>query len=258
MNGYSTHPHKSTREINLEGNGFYGWRAKIGLLVVSTDLVCEPAFNKIVPSGVSIHTARMTFREATPEALLNMTSHVERAAKDVASAKVDLIVFGCTSGSFLKGTENWNEEIMRRIEDAAKIPAITTTTAVAEALKKLGIKRVAVVTPYIDAINVKGKKYLENIGFKVVNILGMQLINPPEYQSVRPSEVYKFARTVDTPEADGMFISCTAFRALEIAELLEKDIGKPVVTSNSASIWYALRKVGIDECIRGYGQLLRI
>lgn len=251
------HAQKVTEGTNMEGNGFYGWRAKIGLLVVSTDLVCEPAFNKTVPPGVSIHTSRMTFREAIPEALLNMISHVERAAKDVASAKVDLIVFGCTSGSFIRGTKNWNEEITRRIEDAAKIPAITTTTAVVEALKKLGIKRVAVVTPYIDSINMKGRKYLENIGFKVVNIVGMQLTNPQTYQSVRPLEVYKFARNIDTSEADGVFINCTAFRALEIAELFEKDIGKPVVTSNSASIWHALRKVGINDRIEGYGQLLR-
>ena len=258
MNGFSMHAQRVTGGIKIEGNGVYGWRVKIGLLVVSTDLVCEPAFNKTVPPGVSIHTARMTFREATPEALLRMTSHIERAAKDVGSAKVDLIVFGCTSGSFLKGNKSRNEEITRRIEDAAKTPAITTTTAVVEALKKLGIKRVAVVTPYIDAINMNGRKYLENMGFKVLNILGMQLTNPQRYQSVRPLEVYKFARTVDTSEADGMFISCTAFRSLEIAELLEKDIGKPVVTSNSASIWYALRKVGIDDAIEGYGQLLRI
>jgi len=243
--------------MRKEEDGFYGWRAKIGLLVVSTDLVCEPAFNKTVPPGVSIHAARMTLREATPQALLEMTTHIERAAKDVGSAKVDLIVFGCTSGSFLKGIKTWNEEITRRIEEAAKIPAVTTTTAVVEALEKLGIERVAVATPYIDAINMQGRKYLENKGFKVVNIKGMQLTNPQRYQSIPPLEVYKFATTADTPEADGIFISCTAFRALEIAGRLEKEKGKPVVTSNSASIWYALRKVGIDDKIEGYGQLLR-
>ena len=239
-------------------DGFYGWRAKIGLLVVSTDLVCEPAFNNTVPSGVSIHTARMTFREATPDALLKMASHVERAAEDIASAKVDLIVFGCTSGSFLKGAKSWNENITKRIEDATGIPAITTTTAVVEALKTLGMKKLAVVTPYIDAINMKGKEYLEKLGFTMANIVGLQLTDPQKYQSVRPVDVYKFARTADTPEADGMFISCTAFRALEIAELLEREIGKPVVTSNSASIWYALRKVGVDDTIDGYGQLLQM
>jgi len=243
--------------MKKEEGGYFGWRKKIGLLVVSTDLVCEPAFNKTVPLGVTIHTSRMTLREATPEALLEMTSHIERAAKEVASAKVDLIVFGCTSGSFLKGTKDWNCEITRRIQETSEIPAITTTTAVVEALKKLEINKVAVATPYIDAINMQERKYLENMGFKVVKIKGMKLTDPQKYQAISPLEVYQFARTVDMPEADGIFISCTAFRALEIAERLEEERGKPVVTSNSASIWYALRKVGVDDGIEGYGQLLR-
>jgi maleate isomerase len=73
---------------------------------------------------------------------------------------------------------------------------------------------------------------------------------------LHPSTAYKLAKSVDTGDADGIFISCTNFRTIEIIEALEENTGKPVVTSNQASMAMALKVMGIKEKIGGFGALL--
>ncbi|MEM2339635.1 MAG: hypothetical protein QXW83_05495, partial [Nitrososphaerales archaeon] len=123
------------------------------------------------------------------------------------------------------------------------IKTITTAFAVNEALKELSIKSVAVATPYINELNEREKLFLEECGFKVVKIKGLNILKNTEIGK-QPSWVsYKLAKDVYTPEADGIFISCTNFRTFDILEKLEIDLNKPVVSSNSASLWLALKEL---------------
>jgi maleate isomerase len=125
----------------------YGWRAKLGILVPSVNTVMEPELNRLAPDGVSIHAARLKLiGEFTPENLIQMTKETKHAAKELKGV-VDIIAYGCTSGSFVKGV-NWDTEIIAQITKAANIPATTTSTAVVKALKKMNLKRIAMATPY--------------------------------------------------------------------------------------------------------------
>ncbi|MBS7635542.1 maleate cis-trans isomerase, partial [Candidatus Bathyarchaeota archaeon] len=107
--------------------------------------------------------------------------------------------------------------------------------------------------PYPEEINIKEKEFLEGNGFKVTRIEGLP--SPMGISIHRPEEAYRLARKVDSEENDGIFISCTNFRTLEIIEIL--DTGKPVVTSNQATFWKALRMIGVRAKIQGFGRLLR-
>ena len=232
----------------------YGWRLRIGLIVPSSNTTMEPEFYRVCPEGVSIHTARVPLEEVTPDALVKMADYVLDAAKMLETADVNVIVYGCTSGTLIGGVE-WERELTSKIERKTGVETITTASAVVQALKALDMKRVVVATPYIDKINESEKKFLEEHGVKVLFIKGLGIVKNIEIGKLAPWISYRLAKEVFKPEADGIFISCTNFRTLEIIEKLERDLGKLVVTSNQASIWAALRT--IKESIEGYGKLLR-
>jgi maleate isomerase len=219
----------------------------------------EPHAYKMVPDGVTVHTGRLKFGQAvTPETLRELTKDIERETEMLASIPVDIVLLGCTSGTLIEGP-GYDQKIISLIEKASKgIPGLTTSTAVLQALRRLGLKKIAVATPYIKAINEAEIRFLEGNGFKVTCLKGLELLNNSEFLSQPPYVLYNLAYNAykERPEADGVFISCTSVRSPDVIEDLEKNIGKPVVTSTQASIWAALRKIGINEQIKGFGQLM--
>lgn len=237
----------------------YGWRARIGILVVASDVTCESELYRVVPEGVSIHTSRMTFPGAvTVETCGKLASEAERAAELLIPASVNTIAFCCTSGSFIKGA-GWDKEIIEDIE--ARFPGVTvttTSTAVLAAFEELNVKKIAVATPYIDEVNAALKNFFESVGILVLDIEGLGIRDDQEVNNLSPETAYRLAKEVNIPEADAIFISCTSVRTIEIIEALENDLGKLVVSSNQATIWDALRKSKIRESIKGYGRLLAL
>lgn len=234
----------------------YGWRGKIGLILPSLNNTMEPEFNKMVPEGVAVFATRILLEKGLPEELEKMAEDTERATDLLRSADVTGILYGCTSGSLIKGV-GWDREIIERIEDRAGVPATTTSTSVIEAFETLGIKSVSVVTPYVDAVNRIEKEFFENHGVKVLNIEGLQYTKGAELHKETPETAYAFAKRVCRQDADCIFISCTDFAAVEILNALERDTGKPAMTSNTASLWGILKKMGIKEKMDGYGEILR-
>lgn len=240
-----------------------GWLARIGVLLPSVNTILEPDFYAMAPEGVTTHTARLRrstrISEDLPGGLREidaMNEQIEEAADSVATAQVDVILYGCTGGSFMKGPE-YNRDIIASIVEQTRIRATTTSSAVVNALKQLEIRTVAVVTPRPDYINVLEKGFLEGNGVAVAKIVGLGLTS--DYASYDPYKTYRFAKEVVRDcldEIDGIFISCTNFPSIEIIEALERDTRKPVVTSNQASFWEALRLAGVNVAITGYGRLL--
>ena len=142
----------------------YGWRCRIGLIIPSDNTVMESEFNKVLYNldGISVHATRIFFGTLTIESLLKMEEELERAARELKTAEVDVIAFGCTTGSLVKG-KGYDKKIIDKIESITKTKATTTTTAVLCALEELGVEKIAVGTPYSDEINEKVKKLGEII-----------------------------------------------------------------------------------------------
>lgn len=232
----------------------YGSRRRIGLLVPSSNTTMEAEFNRMATEGVSVHAARMMLEDVTKGELVRMAEHAERAAALLATAGVDILVYGCTTGSLVGGVE-WEERLVDKIEEETGIQTVSTSGAVVDALKEIGVERVAVATPYTDDLNSLERAFLESYGFKVVSMKGLGLVSNLEVGRTDLAIVEELARSVTSSE-DIIFISCTNLPTISLIEKLEGELRKPIVTSNQASMWAALRGSGITE-IKGYGRLLR-
>lgn len=240
----------------------YGKEGRIGLLVPSTNSTAEIEFQNAVPDGISVHTARCLLKDTgvTSEerlrGILEMSHDVVTAATQVNSVKPKVIAWACTAGSFIEGIGH-DRKIVGEIEAATGTAALTTSTAVVEALKMLGVKNIAVATPYIQAIDDQEKHFLESSvpGLKVRNMKGLGIVKAYDKCVLEPETAFHAACEVDSQDVDCVFISCTAWRTFEIIPELERQLGKPVVTSNQATLWAALDVMGISS-IKRLGRLM--
>ena len=234
-------------------------RKRIGVMVPSTNTTCEADFNMVVPHGVTVHGQRlwMTNDANGDAAYQRMNSEIETGARYLATARVDAIAYGCTTGSFYKGP-GWDREMLALIEREAGVPAVATTPSVVAALRAVGARRLSVATPYPDWNNRRLRAYLEAQGFEVLSVDGEPTAAASGNQGINdqsPESVVAFATRACRPEADALLCSCTAWRSVEAVDALEQRTGKPVVTSNQATIWMALGAIGVTDPVRGFGRL---
>jgi maleate isomerase len=228
------------------------WKCQLGLIVPSWNTTMEWECSRMAPAGVSIHTARIAHTTASFEAALHTSRVAPEAAELLAHAKVKAICLGCTAASFIR--TGIDQEVIQKMEERTRTPATTTTTAIIEALRRLQTKFVAISSPYHDWQNDQLAKFLEYEGFKVVSKKGLSVVCPA---FLAPEEAYRVALDANRPEADTVLISCTNFRSLEVIEGLERDLGKPVISSNTASLWKLLQLAGVKDKVNGAGQLFK-
>jgi maleate isomerase len=232
-----------------------GWRLKLGVLHASVNTVAEPQMQAMAPEGVSLHSTRLKLVGSTEEEVLKMADDVEDAARLLADAQVDRILFHCTATT--THDPGQPDAIGRRITVATGIPATTTGEAVAAALAALGARNVVLVTPYIQEINDREVAFLRHRGIAVTREHGLGLPGGIAFREVEPAAWYRIVMEYRDEAADAYFISCANVRAAEVIETLESDLGRPVVTSNTAAMWRCLRQSGITDRIAGFGTLLR-
>jgi len=237
----------------------YGWRAKIGRISPSPETVGCEEWRRALPEGVCLVETRTLLHDVTVEGLAETVTQIERAALELASAEVDVILQAGTAIAFFRGFGH-DQELSRRINAVTGIKSTTSLTSVVDALRALGIKRPAIATSYLPDIDACLVDVLEQSGFRVAGIRGMGLKRSIDMGKVMPDEIYRFARAVvtDTVGADGILISCGNLRTFAAIEPLEADTGLPVVTSNQAGLWQALRLAGVQERLPNLGKLLRV
>ncbi len=172
-------------------------RTRIGVVVPSTNTTCEADFQSVAPRDVTIHGQRMWLtNDATDESgMERMNAEIENSARYLATAGVNLIVYGCTTGSFYKGP-GWDKEMIALFEREAGVPAIGTSPAVVQALQHFNAKKISVASPYPEWANVRLRSYFENMGFDVLNVDGDPVASGAGnqgYNDQHPDRVVEFA-----------------------------------------------------------------
>jgi maleate isomerase len=228
-------------------------RYKLGIIVPSWNTMMEYETQRMAGEGTSIHSMRISHTADTEENVIWMGTQVPAAAKLLAHAKVDVICYGCTGGGFIKGP-GYDRQLSNEIKETTGIAGTTTIVGVTDALRAFGARKLCVASPYEPWLNERLRDFLTKMDYEVLAIKGL---GTQAHSTVKPQEVEALVSSVDRPDADAIFISCTNFGTLDLIESLEKKLGKPVVTSNSASMWKMMRLVGDKSAVPGGGRLFR-
>lgn len=165
-------------------------------------------------------------------------------------------MFGCTSGSLIGGP-GFDKTCIETIEKASGCPGLTTSSALVEAFRALGVCSAAVITPYPANTNEAERAFLEANGVRVTQIDGM-VYPEDDIAEIQPSLVYRHLKQLNKAGADCLFISCTGLNVLDLIPLAEEDYALPVLTSNQVTLWGALRHSGVGTKIPELGKLFTI
>ena len=236
----------------------YGWRARIGMVFPSRGDTFMYEFYQIVPKGVVLVPHIIGLYNLTKEEFTAAYLKYRDGARDLAEVGVDVIALSGAPLFQLKGFGS-DLEMIGEVEKETGISTITSTTADMEAMHFLNMKKLAIVSPYVDEVNERNASWYRQAGFDVLNVKGLGIQKNSDIARLPFYAPYQLARetVLETPGLDGIFIDCARWASIEVIEKLEQDLGVPVVSSNQAMIWFALRKANVRENISGYGKLLR-
>jgi maleate cis-trans isomerase len=146
--------------------------------------------------------------------------------------------------------------ITARIKARTDVPVVVTSTAVVAALREIGAKRIVLVSPYVQDTNDREIALLEHFGVTVLRDRALGL-EGSAMGSVSPETWATVTTEMRDDRADAYFVSCTAVKSAEVIDRLEAELGRPVLTSNQAMLWQALRQSGISDAVAGFGTLFR-
>jgi maleate isomerase len=235
----------------------YGVRGIIGLINVGPNPTPLPDFYRMIPYGVTVNESKIHEGPEVASDTDQMGKRAVAAAGLLAEADPKVIAFTCTASAMSVGPEADFEQIADMEKVTNGIPVTTTTTGIFNAFEFMGWKKIAMGGPYIQPIVDKFINVLTKKGIDVVSskTLGIKMLD--DLRTTPSHKAYEIGKEAFVPEADCIFLPCTTFRAIDIIERLEDETGKPVITSNQASMWECLRLMGIDDVIDGYGELMR-
>ncbi|MEQ9334326.1 hypothetical protein [Thalassobaculum sp.] len=259
-------------------NDNWGWKARLGMFIVSSEAVPEAEWWAMAPPHVSVHAARVTAkapwaRWRDDRSGVELADDLARGAAQFAAMRLSAVVLGHSSSSVLGGS-GWDEAVVAALSAAvAPGTAVTTNGLDCQAgLRAAGVRRPFVVVPawFDEAFAVAAAGYFADRGFDPA---GHLRYDPGrKWRDMAPGELYPagmgFEQEVEPlyaqiraacpAGADGVLIAGTGFRCVAILDALEQDLKRPVLSANQASLWRGLRLSGVHTPVAGYGSLLRL
>lgn len=233
---------------------------RIGLVVPPGNVAMERELALYLADGVVMNVNRLSrpTPAVTKESLLAMIGSLDQAVKDLSFCfpKPEVIIYGCTSGSFVSGPDK-DAELAQRITDLVGIRAVTTSTAILQGLRAVGAKRVFLLTPYIEEVTAHEIALLEHHGFTVGGVDSFNCYDTRDIAKISTGQVEEMMlrHAAEVKECDAVLISCTQLLTMDRIDAMEKALGKPVVTSNQSSLWAALKLIGAPAGKNAPGKL---
>ena len=228
---------------------------RIGVITLSTDFTIEQDYRKICHLlPVDIFVNRIPFiNPLNYENYLKMADHISEVSGEILPGeKIDVIAYGCTSGTIAIGEDRIKDEINK-----SKPEALVTTpiTAAIKAFRKLNFNKIAVLTPYPKNVNSTVFNYLIQNNIDIDSFHSFNLNYDSEIAQVDSDNLLENIAKIDLQKVDGLFVSCTALKIVDILDQVEKKFSTTVVSSNQAIIWDSLNLANIHADLQGYGKL---
>jgi maleate isomerase len=240
-----------------------GWRAKVAVIVPSTNTVVEHDLAVLRPPGLTFHAGRMHItnpnlsNDAEFEGLIEqLDATITDAVERVLTCKPDYMLMGMSAGTFWGGLAG-SEAFTAKIEKLSGLPVSTGSTSTAAALNAFGVKRIGVFSPYQPVADVQVSQYFTDAGFDVVNVTGLRCATATAIAEVDGEEIGRTVRAVDGSDVEAIVQVGTNLSFVAQADALEGYLGKPVIPINVATLWHAMRTMGFDDKLDGAGRLFR-
>jgi maleate isomerase len=246
--------------LPFEMDGGIGERARIGLVVLATDQTIEHEWRLVFSRlpGVALYQSRLWNEvRITPETLAAMDGEIAAATRLIMPVlPLSVVAFGCTSAAMVLG----EARIADRVHEARPgVPVTTPIGGALAALRTLGARRIAVLTPYGRAVNDVVRRYLEDRGVDVPVFGSFEEEDDSKVARISPASIEAAVCELGRdPRVEAVFVSCTSLRLVERARAIEERLGKPVTSSNHAMAWHALRLAGIADRLDGFGRLFTL
>ncbi|MDP9136607.1 MAG: Asp/Glu/hydantoin racemase [Pseudomonadota bacterium] len=257
MHGTIEDPEVRQVPVGMELEDNYGAKVRIGLIALCDDLAVDRDFARMVPDDrVGLVTSRIFLEQPnSPRTFMDMADRIPGVVRLLCPLlRLDAVVFGCTSATSVIGAGR----VAAIIQNARPgVKATNPATGAASALRALGARRVSVITPYTVANTGNVVRFLKNEGCVPTQVSCFGFDTDMGIGSVPAVAYLELARSTDHRDADAIFVSCTATKALDAIEDIESATGLPCITSNQAAFWHALTLTGWSEPIDGYGRLMK-
>lgn len=262
-----------TRDRDQKTDGhqdnYIGHRARIGVVIPSTNTAVEYDYQRIIPRGVSWHSSRFLIEHADLSDDANFIKFLEMlrdtiglSIQSLMTCKPDHVMMGMSAETFWGGIEG-NDGFVDRIREMVGHDTGLTTgaNAVIAALEALDIvgnqnKNIAVITPYQPVGDKNVRLFFEDSGYNVKHVVGLRCENAHDAIALVPEhKVMDIVKEVDGDDVDAIIQVGTNLSTAGIFPTLEKLLRKPVLPINVATVWHALRSCGINDKYDNQGRL---
>lgn len=240
-----------------------GARCKFAVVAPSTNTSVQPEYDDMRPRGVTNHFSRIAIPDTKvtdDDSFMVMLQSIRDATFDAVdismSMQPDCVVMGMSAETFWDGVEGAERLHRRMLDRTGGVPVIMGSTAVDAAIRAYGaIRRIGIVTPYMPVGDRNVRKFFEDQGYEVVHLVGLK--SPSPMMIAHESKQTLKRAAIAVSEGVDAIIQCgTNLAFAEVAAAAEFWLEKPVIAINTATYWHALRTMGIDDQIDGFGRLL--
>ncbi len=240
-----------------------GFRLKFGVITPATNTVVQPEFDLMRPRGVTNQVSRVVIPDTpvgTEQEFANMMGTVraslEAAIDSAVACAPAAIIMAMSAETFWEGTLD-AAGVQAHLEARAGAPVILGAQACQAAIERYGgVRRIALITPYMPSGDAQVRRTFTDSGFEVVNLLGLKSNSPLLMAHESPERLRRAVREVDDPSVELIMQVGTNLSFSKVAGEAEQWLGKPVLAVNTCTYWHALRTCGIDDKIEGFGSLL--
>ena len=230
-------------------------RYKIGLIVPANNTVIEPEFWSLALDDTAFYSTRVMAKgNLTKEAVFQMEETVDRAVDELAATGVDLIVYADMVTTFIMDPE-WNDVRTKEISERSGIPCISAWTALRDGLETMGLSSFALGTPYPTDIHTLAPPYFRSRGYTITSDETLNIVSMRDVPKVAASEILEFARRLSKTPCEAIILLATDLRTFDVIELIEDELGIPLLTSNQTILWSALRTLQFPLFSKGRGKL---
>jgi maleate isomerase len=239
-----------------------GHRARIAIVVPSTNTSCQPESEMLRPSGVTNQTGRISIKErpltsdqAFMEHVQAMRDGMRTAIDQVMTCQPTHVIMGVALEAFWGGVAA-ADELHRELTERAGVGVSMGSTATVAALRRHGAKSIAVLTPHQPRGDEQVRRYFEEAGYSIPRLIGLKCPSPVQIAHTTRQQVIEALHTLNGDDVDAIVQVGTNLAAIGVCAEAERSFGKPVLAINAITYWDALRRCGIEDRVPGHGRTL--